>query len=140
MKAPLVQGAPPLTRINVTPIIDVALVLVIILLITAPMLTVADLEVTLPLAHARDAEEHDFISITLSQHGEVAVDEQLVPDLAALPALVHERIESTRRKNPLVVVRADSGLPHATVRAVLAAAKEGGAARLAIAVRQGGGR
>ena len=46
-------SAPIITRVNVTPIIDVALVLVIILLVTAPMLSVADLPVDLPAgAHA----------------------------------------------------------------------------------------
>ena len=42
-----------ITKINVTPIIDVALVLVIILLVTAPLLSVADLPVDLPQARSR---------------------------------------------------------------------------------------
>ena len=46
----LVEPAPVENRINVTPIIDVALVLVIILLITGPMLAVAELELVLPEA------------------------------------------------------------------------------------------
>ena len=40
--------APPMVKINVTPIIDVALVLVIILLVTAPMMSMSDLPVDLP--------------------------------------------------------------------------------------------
>ena len=44
-----------ITKINVTPIIDVALVLVIILLVTAPMLSIADLPVDLPQARTREA-------------------------------------------------------------------------------------
>jgi biopolymer transport protein ExbD len=43
-----------ITKVNVTPIIDVALVLVIILLVTAPMLSVADLPVNLPQAQTRE--------------------------------------------------------------------------------------
>ena len=46
-----------ITRVNVTPIIDVALVLVIILLVTAPMMSVADLPVDLPSARTREAED-----------------------------------------------------------------------------------
>jgi biopolymer transport protein TolR len=140
MRPPLVQGDAPLTRINVTPIIDVALVLVIILLITAPMLAVADLEVRLPRAHARDAEERSFVSVTLSRDGQIAVDDRLVPDLDALPTAVRSMIAATEREDALVVVRADAGLSHAMVRAAMAAAREGGAARIAIAIRQGGSR
>jgi biopolymer transport protein ExbD len=140
MKPPLVQGSMPLTRINVTPIIDVALVLVIILLITAPMLAVADLEVDLPRAHARDSEEYDFVSVTLSRAGELAVDDQLVASLDDLPDALRARLASVRRDDILVVVRADAGLPHGTVRAALTAVRESGADRVAIAIRQGGAR
>ena len=42
MRQPLVNTSPMMTRINVTPIIDVALVLVIILLVTAPILSAID--------------------------------------------------------------------------------------------------
>ena len=56
MRRRVVPDAQPITRVNVTPIIDVALVLVIILLVTAPMLSVADLPVNLPAAHTREAE------------------------------------------------------------------------------------
>jgi biopolymer transport protein ExbD len=47
----------PITKVNVVPIIDVSLVLVIILLVTAPLMTVADLPVDLPQAHTREAED-----------------------------------------------------------------------------------
>jgi biopolymer transport protein ExbD len=137
MRPPLVQGGTPLNRINVTPIIDVALVLVIILLITAPMLTVADLKVELPRAHSRDAEDHLFVSITLGAGGEVAVDDRLLAGPQALAAAVGERLAAQNRADLLVVLRADEQLPHAAVRAAMAAAREGGAVRVAVATRQG---
>ena len=67
-----------ITRVNVTPIIDVALVLVIILLVTAPMLTVSDLPVNLPQARSRRAEDQRNLSITLGAGGELAVDRERV--------------------------------------------------------------
>lgn len=140
MRAPLVQGDAPLTRINVTPIIDVALVLVIILLITAPMLSVADLEIDLPLAHARDAEDPVFVSITLGARGEVAVDDRVLPGPHDLASAVRSRIEASERENLLVVLRADAKLPHVAVRRAMNAAREGGAMRIAVATRQGGRR
>jgi len=141
MRPPLVQPSPMMTRINVTPIIDVALVLVIILLITAPMLSVADLEVDLPSARSRDNEETGFISVTVSRFGEIAVDERIVPGTDYLAAAVQERIATRGENKPYVVVRADAGLPHAVVREVLDAARDGGAVKLGVATRQktGGG-
>ena len=125
----------PITRINVTPIIDVALVLVIILLVTAPMLSVADLPVDLPAAHTREAESQRNVSITLSSGGHVAVDEEVV-ERASLRAELAERLRKPGNENVLVVVRADAGAPYGVVRELLADARAAGAKRLAIATRQ----
>src|SRR5262245_62210609 len=59
-----------ITKPNMTPLIDVALVLVIILLVTAPMLSVADLPVQLPQAVTREAEDERNVSITLGARSE----------------------------------------------------------------------
>ena len=124
-----------ITRINVTPIIDVALVLVIILLVTAPMLSVADLPVNLPAAHTREAEDERNVSITLSAGGHVAVDEEVV-DRSQLRSRLAARLGQPGNEAVLVVVRADSGAPYAAVRELLAEARAAGAKRLAIATRQ----
>ena len=50
-----------IAKVNVTPIIDVALVLVIILMITAPMIAVSNVDVKLPEALTRNLEGHDRI-------------------------------------------------------------------------------
>jgi biopolymer transport protein ExbD len=128
-----------LTRVNVTPIIDVALVLVIILLITAPMLSVADLEVELPAAHSRDVEDQGFISITISNSGEIAVDEQVLSGVDRIRSALMSRIAQQESDKAMVVVRADAGLPHSLVRQVLEEARLGGATQLGIATRQKGG-
>ena len=139
MRPPLVNTAPMMTRINVTPIIDVALVLVIILLITAPMLSVADLEVELPAAHSRDVEDQGFISITVSESGEIAIDEQILAGIDNIRPALRRRIEQQEGDKAVVVVRADAGLPHSLVRQVLEEARLGGADQLGIATRQKGG-
>jgi biopolymer transport protein ExbD len=139
MRQPLVNTSPMMTRINVTPIIDVALVLVIILLVTAPMLTVADLEVELPAAHSRDVEDQGFISITLGTSGEIAIDEQVLSGVDQIRPALMSRIAEQESDKAMVVVRADAGLPHALVRQVLEEARLGGATQLGIATRQKGG-
>src|SRR2546427_5150740 len=97
-----------ITKINVTPIIDVALVLVIILLVTAPLLSVADLPVDLPQARTREAEDERNVSITLSSTGRLAVDDQVVSP-EALGALLRGKLSKRDNEDVLVVVRADSG-------------------------------
>jgi len=124
-----------ITRINVTPIIDVALVLVIILLVTAPLLSVADVPVDLPQATTREAEDERNISITLGVHGELAIDETLVSS-HSLTAALRARLAETGNQDVLVVVRADSGAPYSSVRDLLEQARAAGAKRLAIATRQ----
>ncbi len=124
-----------ITKVNVTPIIDVALVLVIILLVTAPMLSVADLPVNLPQARTREAEDERNVSITLGQHGEVAVDDALVAP-AALRGALAQRLARPGDAGVLVVVRADRDTPFLDVKRALAEARAAGAKRLAIATRQ----
>ena len=129
------QWSEMITRPNMTPLIDVALVLVIILLVTAPMLSVADLPVNLPQAVTREAEDQRNVSITLGADGRMAVDEQVVT-ADALVAALRLRLAEPGNENVLVVVRADSGAPYAGVSVLLEQARVAGAKRLAIATRQ----
>jgi biopolymer transport protein ExbD len=124
-----------ITKINVTPIIDVALVLVIILLVTAPLLSVADLPVDLPQARSREAEDERNVSITLSTTGAIAIDEDIVTR-ADLRSALQARLAKSGNETVLVVVRADTGAPYSAVRQILEEARAAGATRLAIATRQ----
>ena len=125
-------------RINVAPIIDVALVLVIILLITAPMLAVTDLSVNLPQAQTRGLEDETSVNITLSKTGELAINERIVAP-ENLYAMLRSRLNELKKENVLVVIRADEDVSHQAVRTILKEALAAGAKRLAIATRQGGG-
>jgi len=124
-----------ITKINVTPIIDVALVLVIILLVTAPMMSVADLPVDLPSARTREAEDERNLSITVATDGSMAVDNDIVT-MDQLGPVLARRLAEPGNKDVLVIVRADTSTPYSNVRQVLDRAKIAGATRLAIATRQ----
>ena len=125
----------PITKINVTPIIDVALVLVIIQLVTAPMMSNSDMPVNLPQAATREAEDEKNVSITLGSDGRLAVDRREVAE-TELRAAIAERLARPGDAGMLVVVRADTGAPYARVRTILDDARAAGAKRLAIATRQ----
>ncbi len=134
MRGSLIKQTPINAKINLTPIIDVALVLVIILLITAPMLTEIDINVTLPEARTRGAEDEARITITLGEQGELAVDDKMI-GRESLHRMLCARL-AEKKENMLVVVRADQNTPHEMVREVLSEATAAGAGRLAIATRQ----
>jgi len=129
------QPSDLITKINVTPIIDVALVLVIILLVTAPLMSVADLPVNLPQAHTRDAEDERNVSVTLTATGELAVDERRVAP-GQLTAALRQRLAEPGAQNNLVVLRADRDLPYSQLRQLLADTRAAGAKRVAVATRQ----
>ena len=135
MKRRSLSPPPAVLKINVVPIIDVSLVLVVILLVTAPVLAVSDLPIELPQAQTRGAEDELRVSVTVGNRGEIAVDENEVSP-TGLQAAVTKRIAETR-PDVLVAVRADAGLPYDRVQAIIREVRLAGARRIAIATRQG---
>ena len=103
--AEAVSSRVALTRINVTPIIDVALVLVIILLVTAPMLAVADLEI----GHRPGGQRAELPVGDPTPAGSVAIEPDDEETLGLVPfggagALHRARVEDRRREPPLVEI------------------------------------
>jgi len=121
-------------RINVTPIIDVAMVIVITLLITAPMIARNDIEIDLPQTQTRSVEDEVRVNVTLGKDGRVAIEEQVMP-AANLAAALQERLSQPGNENVLVVVRADAGMPYREVRETMAVVRTAGAKRIAFATR-----
>ena len=129
MKRYFMDTSTPVARINVVPIIDVALVLVIILMVTAPMIAVSDLDIELPKAKTRSMEGGDRISVTLDAKGRLAVDEHNVTAHEFVPALSASLAE--HENEILVVVRADENVPYEAVSALMKEIKTAGAKRVA---------
>jgi biopolymer transport protein TolR len=137
MKPLITEQMPTIARINVTPIIDVALVLVIILLITAPMIAASSMEIDLPEARTRSIEDEVRFSVTVGKDGQIAVDEDLVRR-STLSDILRQRIGAAKSDNVLVVVRADAGVSYTLVHDILSDVRAAGAGRIAIATRQRG--
>ncbi len=125
-------------RVNVTPIIDVAMVLVITLMITAPMIATSDLVIDLPQTQTRSVEDEARVSVTLGKDGRVAVDDDIV-GATNLAAALKARIAKAGDDNVLVVVRADAGMPYGSVRETMQEVRAAGAKRIAFATRLRGG-
>jgi biopolymer transport protein ExbD/biopolymer transport protein TolR len=105
-----------LSEINVTPLVDVILVLLIIFMVTAPMLS-SSVEVNLPRASVApppDAREH--LVVTVAADGRVWVADSLA-DLEVLPFRVQEALRKTGLER--VAIRGDRAVPYGAVLAVL---------------------
>ena len=119
----------PMAEINVTPLVDVMLVLLIIFMVTAPLLT-AGVPITLPdsRAHPLTPEEKP-VEVALAADGSIHVDREALSE-AALPA----RLEAIARlpKPPQIYLRADRTLPWAKVARTMGEINRAGLTRVAV--------
>lgn len=129
---PQAEEMTPLSGVNIIPVIDVSLVLLIILLATSPILNLPGFEVKLPKAVTAESKEKN-ISVSLSIKEDLAVNEKSV-NWNTLAAAI--RKELADKKDFLVIVRADQGVAYGRVEQVMDIAKRAGARRIAIATQQ----
>jgi len=113
-------GGGPMGDINVTPLIDVVLVLLVVFMVITPMLS-SGLPVDLPMAtttvQVNDVGQHIVISLT--EKGEWAVEQEMVEDNAE-EALIR-LVQAEFNKNPerSILVKADRRLPYGDVRILM---------------------
>ncbi|SEK19790.1 protein TolR [Pacificibacter marinus] len=127
-----------MSEINVTPFVDVMLVLLIIFMVAAPMMTVG-VPVELPetAATALPQESEDPLSITLTADGRVLLmnneepQDELVTKLRAIAA---------ERTDDKVFLRADGSIPYEKVVQVMGALNAGGFRNIGLVTEQGGPR
>src|SRR3954468_2162667 len=128
----------PMAEINVTPMVDVMLVLLIIFMVTAPLL-VAGVPVDLPdsKAGALDQEAKP-VQISLDKSGAIFVDAQPVA-AAELPARLARIAASSRETGGTrLFLRADRGLDYGRVMAVMGEINAAGLRRVALVSTQQG--
>src|SRR5215212_7390686 len=124
-----------MAEINVTPLVDVMLVLLIIFMITAPMLT-QGLDVALPQAEGKSFElaSNNPAKVTITNAGAVYVDGTSVGstdlDLTLGPMLRSRRIKRA-------LLEADEGVPYGRVVAVLDVMNRAGVEQLGMITRPG---
>jgi len=120
-------GPQPMSEINVTPLVDVMLVLVVIFILTAPLLA-SSLRMDLPRTEAaKPGEGGKALAVGLDKAGQAFVDGQPV-DAAQLAA----RLEAAARISPEteVQLRADTAVPYGRVVEVMGAAQKAGLNRI----------
>jgi len=129
-------GRKPMAEINVTPFVDVMLVLLIIFMVAAPLLTVG-VPVKLPKTAATPLPSESETPLTLSiapdgrlvlQKTEITRD-KLIPRLRAIAA---------ERKNNKIFLRADAAVPYGVVMQVMGALNAGGFRNIGLVTDSGG--
>ncbi|MBI4375959.1 MAG: biopolymer transporter ExbD [Elusimicrobia bacterium] len=120
--------------INVTPLVDVCLVLVIIFMVTAPLMSDPVLKVTLPKARTAQGEETDKLTITLSKEGDLALDHKIFKSVDEMRDDLRVRLAGSESK--FVILRADEEAMHGKLTDLMSVAKEAGAQHLTIATEQ----
>ncbi|WP_299963340.1 protein TolR [uncultured Roseobacter sp.] len=126
----------PMAEINVTPFVDVMLVLLIIFMVAAPLLTVGvPVELPRTAAGALPTDQEEPLTVTLTAEGSVQIQttetarEELVPKLRAIAA---------ERATDHIFLRADGAVPYARVMEVMGALNAGGFANIGLVTDIGG--
>ena len=110
-----------LSEINVTPLVDVTLVLLIIFMVTTPMLQ-RGTDVQLPQAGQSEPKEEERITITLTREGRLYLNTQEIPR-----ATLRDRLRALTSNHERVVhFRGDAQVPYGLVIEVMDALKAAG--------------
>ncbi|MEC4747485.1 biopolymer transporter ExbD [Methylomicrobium sp. Wu6] len=116
------------SEINVTPLVDVMLVLVIILLVTAPLLT-QSVKVNLPKTAQTTADVKDQpLQLGIDAQGAITLNKKPIADTTALEAAL--KTELTRDPEIAVHLYADQAVNYGTVAEIMAAVQHAGIAKM----------
>jgi biopolymer transport protein TolR len=127
----------PMSDINVTPFVDVMLVLLIIFMVAAPMMT-SGVPVDLPRTAAQPLnQEQEPLTISVNSQGAVFLQETEVPIeglVAQLQAIARNRPQGT--PEPRIFVRGDRAISYGRVMEVMGVISAGGFSRVALLAEQ----
>jgi biopolymer transport protein TolR len=118
------RGRAPMAEINVTPLVDVMLVLLIIFMVTAPLLT-AGVPIELPDSRANPLDQTpDQVTISIDRDGFIYIDREQVP-VGGFPQAL-DALRGSGGTPPQVTLRADRALDYGRVMAVMGELSRGG--------------
>lgn len=130
------RRAQPMAEINVTPFVDVMLVLLIIFMVAAPMLTVG-VPVQLPktAANALASEQEEPLTISMTADGGIAIQNTLVAREELIGKL---RAIAAERSSDKVFLRADGAIRYEDVVQIMGALNAGGFSNIGLVTDVGG--
>jgi biopolymer transport protein TolR len=126
----------PLAEINVTPLVDVMLVLLIIFMVTAPLMT-SGVSVDLPKTNAQPLNsDSEPLTVSIKADGSIFLQDQAV-DLTDVVA----KLQAIAQNNPdrRIFVRGDKDLAYGRIMEVMGTITQGGFTKVALLAEQPGG-
>ena len=124
---------PLITDINITPLVDILLVLLVVLMVVSTYIVSQAMNVELPRTAAPDVANVDPLVLTLFRDGEVRVDGRTMSEMDVPDALL-EAFQS--RPDAALVISAHEAVPHGRVVQFVDLARRSGGTRFAIKVEQ----
>ena len=118
------RGRDVLSEINVTPFVDVMLVLLIIFMVTAPLLQ-QGIDINLPKAKGKDLPPEERITLTIKKGDVIFMNDNPV-SLSDM----RKKLEAISKLNPNVFLKADKDVPYGFVVEVMSEIKEAGIEKL----------
>ncbi|MDP2688728.1 MAG: biopolymer transporter ExbD [Deltaproteobacteria bacterium] len=122
-----------MSEINITPLTDVMLVLLVIFMVTTPLIMTESFKIRLPKAVSSDAEPGKGTVIAVSEAGRLSLNGRDIKEEELLQELKKDFLNASDRT---VVVKADGGVRHGVIVKVLDTAKLAGAVKLSIATQK----
>jgi len=122
MKADRNRGV--LSEINVTPFVDVMLVLLIIFMVTAPLLQ-QGIDVNLPQAKGKDLPPEERITLIVKKDGVIFMNDKPMSMLE-----IKQKLTAISKLNPNVFLKADKDVPYGFVVQLMSDIKEAGIEKL----------
>jgi biopolymer transport protein ExbD len=116
-----------MSEINVTPLVDVCLVLVIIFMVTTTAFLEPPFEIHLPKAHTAEQTKEEHLFVAISPEGGLAINESQI-ESGIFTEMITQKIKQSRHK--LVIIRADEEAKSGAVLDVLNIVKKAGARRI----------
>ncbi|MGB7244313.1 MAG: protein TolR [Sulfitobacter sp.] len=129
-------NASPMAEINVTPFVDVMLVLLIIFMVAAPLLTVGvPVELPKTAATALPSDQEEPLTVTITAEGAIQIQKTDTPRAELVTKL---RAIAAERTSDRVFLRADGAVPYAQVMQVMGALNAGGFGNIGLVTDIGG--
>ena len=125
-------GGTPISAINVTPFVDVVLVLLVIFMVTAPTLMKDTLGIKLPKAASSEGSKPESLAVAINEQGQILVNGTLSsPEQLTLEA------QAALTKNPMIqaLIAADENSRHSALVTVIDTLKKAGLDRFAIQIQ-----
>jgi len=123
----------PISAINVTPFVDVVLVLLVIFMVTAPLLMQESIGIHLPKATSSDRKLNSKMGVAVTRQGQI-----LLNGVLASPEAISSRVKDALAKDPetQALISADGDARHADVVRAIDLIKSAGMTRFAIQIEK----